>query len=100
MMLQFGQHGRGAGVDFDAIYEAAKTDGAKRAARDAERFYKDFIQVNNLMAELDATRPAPVITQLGVSPTITNTLKMLGLENVKADTIRLCPVRWERIECT
>lgn len=47
-------------------------------------------------ADLDNSRPKPVITALGVSPTITATLKDMGVDG-RPETVRVCPIEWHRI---
>jgi len=46
-------------------------------------FIRDFAPIADLIARLDDTRPAPVFTDIGVSPTITRTLTDMGLNLVK-----------------
>jgi len=63
----------------------------------AEQWADDFLPVVLAIEKLDATRPVPTFTVLGVSPTVTHTLKVMGIAG-SMETIRPCPIRWE--ECT
>ncbi len=47
--------------------------------------------VATLVKLLDNTRPKPVITSMGVSPTVTATITRL---NLKPESVRVCPVEW------
>lgn len=60
-------------------------------------YIADFRPVLEAIAHLDAHIPPPVITVLGASPTITATLKDIGLD-VNVATIRVCPIKWVKVE--
>ena len=47
------------------------------------------------MDKLDAARPAPVVTEMGASPTVTATLQNLQL---KPETLRVCEIEWLRVQ--
>lgn len=49
--------------------------------------------VEELMAKWDATRPPPVFTTMGLSPTVTATMKQFG-----AVKVEVCPMRFEKRE--
>lgn len=90
MLLQYGSPGR---ITHE---QAAVCD--EILGRDAvSRFLTDFEPAWALMAQLDATRPKPVFTSIGVSPTITQTLEEAGLK-LRADTVRFCPTEWIKVE--
>ncbi len=55
-------------------YDQQKIVGAARA------FHLDMAPVWAAIEKLDATRPKPVFTSIGLSPTVTATLKGLGIE--------------------
>lgn len=57
------------------------------------RYVDALLPVYSAMDQLDATIPAPVLTSLGVSPTITQTLVEAGLNSA---SVRVCPIRWEQ----
>lgn len=85
-------------IDLAAL-EAAARPGAELAFAEAGRpFVKAFAPLWEAMAILDATRPPPVFTSLGVSPTITGTV--VGMD-MNLATLRMCPlktVRWTRTD--
>jgi hypothetical protein len=85
--------GSNPGIDFAAIREAAP-EALKGVITTAERFAADMAPVKALMAKLDATRPEPVFTYLGCSPTVTATLTYLGVEG-NTETTRPCPIEWK-----
>lgn len=62
-----------------------------------DQYIQDFGPVGDAMDKLDATRPKPVFTSIGVSPTVTKTLEDAGLD-LDLSTIRICPIRWEKVE--
>lgn len=89
---------RGRGTIFWAyIMEKAPSDEVRAAIDKGRQFAIDFAPLAQLARVLDATRPLPVFTQLGVSPTLTATLKSIGLDGTMS-SIRLCPIRWEKRE--
>ena len=59
------------------------------------QYVRDFQPVAALLKKLDDTRPKPVFTALGVSPTVTATLTRL---NLKPETVRICPIEWYEVE--
>lgn len=61
---------------------------------------KDFAAIARLTNRLDATRPKPVFTVLGASPTVTRTLDGLGINSGAFAKVELCPIRWETVERT
>lgn len=82
----------------DAVL-AAKTQEEKDLLHTCIGFLKDFYPVVLVIRELDRTRPKPVFTFLGVSPTITATLTDMGMD-LDLNTIRVCPGDWKRIDGT
>lgn len=74
-------------------YQEALRELPERAAE----FYEDFQPIAQLMAQLDATRPAPSFKAGTPSPTVQATLKAMGLSG-KLETIRVCPIEWKTIE--
>jgi hypothetical protein len=97
MVMHFSQW-RGRGQIFWAyIMEKAPSDQIRNVVDTGRRFVADFAPLAALAARLDATRPLPVFTKLGVSPTLTSTLKYIGVEGT-VTTIRPCPIRWETEE--
>lgn len=65
-------------IDFAALRAQPLTDVQLAAVDAAERLVAAFAPAWALMAQLDATRPKPVFTHLGVSPTLTATLAQLN----------------------
>lgn len=97
-VLRFGNFDRAQKIDFAALLAADLTEAEAEMVRTAQAFAADFAPVAAAMALLDATRPAPVFTAVGVSPTLTRTLEFIGLLGTTAETARMCPVKRERIE--
>lgn len=79
-------------IDLAAAHASNNTNNVDAAAF-AETYLADFAAVREAIERLDATRPAPVFTQLGASPTITTTLKDLGLD-ANVTSMRVCPIEW------
>lgn len=51
------------------------------------------------MDKLDRTRPRPVFTPIGVSPTVTATLEAAGIwGSFSLSSIRPCPITWHEVE--
>lgn len=59
----------------------------------AIQFVRVFQPLWDAMSLLDATRPPPVFTSLGVSPTLTKTLDDLGIA-ADVDAITYCPLEY------
>jgi hypothetical protein len=87
-----------AGLDLDAM-DAAASDKLKPLMAQVRRYVADFTPVMEAVRRLDATRPAPVFTSLGISPTVTATLGAAWL-NLNLATIRPCPYHIEVREST
>ncbi len=98
--LEFGQFQAVQSVDFDALIAAAGDSLKVAVLTNLRKYQTDFAPVAQLISKLDATRPKPVFTRLGVSPTITDTLVDLGLDFADHTTIQVCPIRWEEVETT
>lgn len=78
--------------------EALATEPEQKAVLEAVRPYVEtFREVGALMERLDATRPKPVFTAIGVSPTVTKTILETGLD-LDLKTIRVCPMEFFRVE--
>lgn len=98
-VLQFGHFwGRKTDIDFAAIRAACRDIPTAHAVDVCEEFITEFATITALMKRLDATRPKPVITYLGASPTVTNLLKSLGLDGTVATTVRIAPYHFEKLE--
>lgn len=69
---------------------------SERDRKDAYDAIFYFRTLASRAADLDNSRPKPVITTLGVSPTITATLKDMGVDG-RPETVRVCPIEWHRI---
>lgn len=83
--------------------ESAKclTDAQIEVVGLARAFYNSMAPVWEAIERLDATRPKPVFTTLGASPTITKTMADLGVVAGGADVgIEVCPMHFEEIETT
>ncbi len=63
----------------------------------AHAFVTHFGSIRRLVKRLDTTRPKPVFTSIGASPTVSALLASLGLISPEAN-VRVCPIRWERKE--
>lgn len=87
-------------LDFDAARKTARNDLEKEIVENGRRFAADFAEVAALITRLDATRPKPVFTSIGVSPTLTATLTDLGVGGASLDTIRPCPMEHVLVEKT
>ncbi len=98
-LLQFGNWKRGLSIDFDAVRRKAPNDEIAHVVDLARSFVEDFAPLVPLMESLDATRPAPVFTSVGASPTITKLLASLGLL-LNVSTIRMPPIDWHVVEKT
>ncbi len=82
-------------LDFVALRDEAKGSPDHLKLLDyAEGFARDFAPAQEAMDKLDATRPRPVFTSLGVSPTLTRTLTDMGIQGTM-ETVRPCPEKWE-----
>lgn len=86
----YGGHSRLLDIDMKALAKLAKTDEQKEALKVATEFRDAFLEVAQLMNQLDITRPKPVFTSIGVSRTITKTLEDASLD-LNTNTIRICP---------
>jgi hypothetical protein len=86
-------------IDYAVNYGAFKQmstltlEDARRLNKVAFSYYEDFKPVVDIMDELDATRPVPVFTDLGVSETLTATLK--AFEAVK---VTVAPLKRKKKE--
>lgn len=103
MILRFGQYARARGgepVDFDTIAANAPSPACANAVKEAKRFQREFDAIARLCRRLDATRPKPVFTNLGISPTVTKTLAGLGFHGADQAKVEVCPIRWETVERT
>lgn len=80
----------------DLIEKQNPTADQKEVLAKARTFVADFTPVYALLDKLDATRPRPVFTALGLSPTVTATLT----EQLKLDvkTLRFPPMEEQWIE--
>lgn len=88
--MYFGSFASIQKVDFAAARAAAAGTKLESVIEKAAQYAADFAEVAAAITKLDATRPAPVFTSLGLSPTVTATLK-----NLDAEKFEVCPIRWE-----
>lgn len=99
-MLFFGSVFDSRNANFAEVRKNLPLDGSSKLVDYAELYLKDMTPVADAMAMLDATRPIPVFTKLGVSPTITKTLEGIfgrGMD-FKMDKIYVCPSHLEKLE--
>lgn len=96
-LLQYGNWKRGRDIDFDAVRAGAPNVEVLRAVDLARKLVEDFAPLIPLMDALNDTRPAPVFTSVGASPTITKLLTSLGLL-LNISTIRMPPIEWRVVE--
>ncbi len=81
-----------------SIFDSLGLSGNAKAAVDAAREWTtDWAPVIDAIRKLDATRPKPVFTSIGASPTVTKTLESLGIVST-IETLRLCPIKWVEAE--
>lgn len=109
--MSYGSFENAQGTDFAALraavaapHNAVDNNDAGRELQlevlaEMERYVKSFSTIAAEMAKLDATRPIPTFTSLGLSPTVTRTLTDLGLDGQPA-TVRVCPIRWDLVTHT
>ena len=93
-VLMSGNWKRGLGIDFEAVRRGAPSEEIAHVVDLTRIFVLDFKPLVELMATLDATRPAPVITSTGASSTVTKLLQSLGLL-LHIGTIRMPPIDWK-----
>lgn len=88
-----------APINFDALHAQAPDD-LKPVIESAREFCAAMRPLHEAMAQLDARRPPPVFTYLGVSPTVTALLQSLGLD-AHADNIKPAPfetIQFQRVD--
>ncbi len=73
------------------------TSEAKSVLSEVREWTTDWAPVIDAINKLDATRPKPVFTSIGASPTVTKTLESLGIVS-SIETLRLCPIKWVEVE--
>lgn len=99
--LKYADYYRVQKVDFDLLRKAAgDNDELRSIVETGARYAADHAELVRALNELDAQRPAPVFTQLGVSRTVTKTLAEMGLVGTVAETSRVCPTKRIQIEAT
>lgn len=86
-------------MNWPALEAGCQSDAERAALAVARKFAADFAPVAALVTKLDATRPLPVFTSLGLSPTVTATLASIGVEGTPA-TLRVCPIEWIQVQDT
>ncbi len=88
--MYFGQFDRVQSFDVEAAFEKAPD---AIGIRKSIKGYKDsFAAISAILKRLDDTRPLPVFTEIGASPTVTATLKSLGLDVLPK--ARVCPIKY------
>lgn len=93
--MQYGSLDRLDDVHPDALRAACLNERERIVVEHALRYFDAFAPLARAMRELDDTRPQPVFTYLGVSLTVTETIEGL---NLKPGTVRVCPVKWTRVQ--
>jgi hypothetical protein len=93
--MMFGQFEAIQTLDFPTLQLEVQVHRL-HAITTARAFAKDFSAVAATLKRLDDTRPQPVFTYLGASPTVSRTLESLGL-HVKPEA-RICPLKIEQVE--
>lgn len=96
-LLQFSDWKHGRNINFDAIKARTRDASLTDVIEAARTFTNNFTPLVDLIATLDATRPTPIITSIGASPTITQLLRSLGLL-VNIETIRMPRIEWITVE--
>lgn len=82
-------------VDIDNLKVNISNDHERAGVELGVEYYNDFIEIARLMRQLDDTRPKPVFTSIGLSPTVTETLRDTKLD-LDITTVRSCP--WKAIK--
>ena len=94
--MEFGLFEQAQSIDIASIKVPELSDPELTAAEAGIRYAKSFKYVALAMARLDDTRPKPVFTYLGASPTVSRTLEGLGL-HVKPEA-KVCEVEYKEVE--
>jgi hypothetical protein len=94
-MLRFGVARRDITEHLRLAYDATTgdNDALRNVIVQAKRFSEDIAEVWAAVGRLDATRPVPVFTNLGLSPTVTATVTTLG-----ATSFTVCPMEYKTVE--
>lgn len=74
---------------------------ARSIVQQAKEWIADLLPVVELADRIDATRPQPVFTLIGASPTVTKTLEYLtgdAAPSLNFKSIRVCPIKWVEVE--
>ena len=79
-------------VDFEKIYQLRISPKEREVLVQLRPFKAAFLEVWGAMAVLDASRPIPEFTHLGVSLTLTATLEAL-----KAQKVTVCPLKFVKV---
>lgn len=102
MAMLYGSYGYLASVDFAAMAAGARNDLERIIASKGRAFAEAFGPVGTAMTQLDALRPPPVFTVVGISRTLTATVASLGLPTDGAalarDAVTVCPMEWYKVE--
>ncbi len=83
--------------DLSILDSLPLSDSAKATLDAAREWTTGWAPVLDAIEQLDATRPKPVFTPIGASPTVTRTLEQLGIVS-SIETLRMCPIKWEKEE--
>jgi hypothetical protein len=90
----FGHFEEAQSVDFaGALAHTRESPEQTATIEQIRRWATDFAPVVQAIAKLDATRPKPAITSLGISPLVARTLTELGATRAEA-----CPMDFELVE--
>lgn len=95
--MYFGQFQRIQAINWSAVESGCQNDDQRKALAYGKKYAADFAGVAAAIERLDSTRPIPTFTSLGVSPTLTATLKSLGID-ASIETLRVCPIEWVQVE--
>lgn len=85
-------------VDFSTLLGWCSNDVQVDVITKAQRFWNDMAPLALAFKALDATRPPPVFTSIGLSPSVTATMQNAQMD--AGSKIEMCPVRFEEQERT
>jgi hypothetical protein len=93
----FGSFCNAQDVHYDAVMERTDNVELRNVIATVKAWASDLAPVAAAIKKLDMTRPKPVFTTLGVSPTVTATLAHIGVVG-SLETLRACPIETFEVE--
>lgn len=81
-------------INFEAIRQNAP-EHLVSVIDSAKIYFEAFRPLFILMNKLDVTRPRPVVTKIGASPTVNKTINQLGISDAESSfQVEVCPTEW------